>query len=115
MNTSADLDIILRFPQAPVGSSSRLKYYFRSHAAVITLCTPVGDVDLQRSGRILSWRSGNWSSRAKRVVASFEKDLADYREELARGGLRKFIERHTRSTQANGRRVRNWLLLDATR
>ena len=101
----------LSFPQYPIGSASRLRFYFRSRRAAIDLNTPVGPVRIASSGRLLSWKSGNWSSRAKPVVKNYEEYLADLEKELQKIGERAFVEEYTVSRQSNGRRVRDYLAL----
>lgn len=71
---NSPVKVTLDFPQVPRGSAS--KYAWGCQAAVIRLTAAGQTGTVARSGRLLSWKSGNFSSRAKVVVAEFEAKVS---------------------------------------
>ena len=61
-----NLKVDIRCVQTPKGSSC--KYAYGAHR----LNAVVAGVILEHTGRLFTWKSGNWSRRAERIVNNFK-------------------------------------------
>jgi hypothetical protein len=65
------MKIQIDYPQVPKGAANR--YAWRCNRAVARLCAGGKSVIIDSTSRLLSWRSGNLSSTAKRIAGRFER------------------------------------------
>ena len=74
------VNVRVRFPGCKRGAAC--KYAFRTANAVLSVVFNGVLADIARSGRLISWKSGNWSSQAEPVASKFAERAETIQREL---------------------------------
>lgn len=67
-----DIRIVIDFPQTPRGSATPWAY--GSFRAVARLYVGPFSTIVDSTERLLTWKSGNWSSQAEKIINRFSKE-----------------------------------------